>query len=61
MGEFRPSKPGERRGGRQKRTPNKATADIKLLCFRPLADEEHGGGPAISNGYLRTIRLRFQA
>ncbi len=26
------SKPGERRGGRQKGTPNKATADIKALA-----------------------------
>ena len=28
----RGSKPGERRGGRQKGTPNKATADIKALA-----------------------------
>lgn len=27
----RGSKPGERRGGRQKGTPNKATADVKAL------------------------------
>ncbi len=26
------SKPGERRGGRQKGTPNKATADVKALA-----------------------------
>ena len=29
---MRGSKPGERRGGRQKGTPNKVTADIKALC-----------------------------
>ena len=28
----RGSKPGERRGGRQKGTPNKATADIRALA-----------------------------
>jgi hypothetical protein len=31
MSGFRGSKPGERRGGRQKGTPNKATADLKAL------------------------------
>jgi len=33
----RGSKPGERRGGRQKGTPNKVTADIKALA------QNHGG------------------
>lgn len=34
MGEFRPSLPGERRGGRLKGVPNKATADIKALALQ---------------------------
>jgi hypothetical protein len=38
MGEFRPSKPGERRGGRQKGTQNKATADIKEMVLGALQD-----------------------
>lgn len=38
MGEFRPSVPGERRGGRQKGTPNKATADIKDMVLGALQD-----------------------
>lgn len=35
------SKPGERRGGRRKGTPNKATADIKVLAqqYTPAAIE----------------------
>lgn len=32
------SKPGERRGGRKKGTPNKVTADIKL-ALKDLADQ----------------------
>ena len=38
MGEFRPSKPGERRGGRQKGTQNKATTDIKEMVLGALQD-----------------------
>jgi hypothetical protein len=40
----RGSKPGERRGGRQKGTPNKATAEVKLLAqkYAPAAIEELG-------------------
>jgi hypothetical protein len=38
MGEFRPSLPGERRGGRQKGTPNKATNDIKAMILGALSD-----------------------
>lgn len=38
MGEFRPSLPGERRGGRSKGTPNKATADIKSMILGALSD-----------------------
>ena len=34
MGEFRPSVPGERRGGRQKGTPNKTTALLKDAILR---------------------------
>ncbi len=38
----RGSKPGERRGGRKKGTPNKATAEIKALCreYAPEAVEK---------------------
>src|SRR5262245_35185814 len=38
----RGSKPGERRGGRQKGTPNKATAEVKVLAqkYAPAAIEE---------------------
>lgn len=39
-GEFRPSLPGERRGGRQKGTPNKADATIKDMVIKAL----HGAG-----------------
>jgi hypothetical protein len=40
----RGSKPGERRGGRQKGTPNKATAEVKVLAqkYAPAAIEELG-------------------
>lgn len=37
-GEFRPSLPGERRGGRQKGTPNKADASIKNMVLTALSD-----------------------
>jgi hypothetical protein len=36
VGEFRPSVPGERRGGRQKGTPNKVDNDIKRMVLRAL-------------------------
>src|SRR5262245_22406447 len=40
----RGSKPGERRGGRQKGTPNKATAEVKVLAqkYAPAAIDELG-------------------
>ena len=40
----RGSKPGERRGGRQKGTPNKARAEVKVLAqkYAPAAIEELG-------------------
>ncbi len=38
MSGFRGSAPGERRGGRQKGTPNKATADIKEMVVGALQD-----------------------
>src|SRR5262245_29434827 len=40
----RGSKPGERRGGRQKGTPNRATAEVKVLAqkYAPAAIEELG-------------------
>jgi hypothetical protein len=34
----RGSKPGERRGGRQKGTPNKATADVKAVAQEYTAE-----------------------
>jgi len=36
-GGFRGSAPGERRGGRQKGTPNKATGDLKNMILGALA------------------------
>lgn len=36
MGEFRPSKPGERRGGRAKGAGNKVTTDIKQMVINAL-------------------------
>jgi hypothetical protein len=38
MSGFRGSKPGERRGGRQKGTPNKATADLKALLDKHVPE-----------------------
>jgi hypothetical protein len=35
---IRPSKPGERRGGRQVGTPNKITADLKAMILGALDD-----------------------
>ena len=40
---FRPSLPGERRGGRQKGTPNKSTALLKDAIL--LAAQKAGGDP----------------
>jgi hypothetical protein len=37
MGEFRPSKPGERRGGRKAGVPNKLTTDLKVEYLKWLA------------------------
>jgi len=42
MGEFRPSRPGERRGGRQKGTPNRTTALLKDAIL--IAAQKAGGG-----------------
>lgn len=39
------SKPGERRGGRQRGTPNKTTAEVKAAIER--AFEDIGGVPAL--------------
>lgn len=38
MGEFRPSRPGERRGGRAKGVPNKVDASIKEMVLGALSD-----------------------
>lgn len=51
MGEFRPSRPGERRGGRKKGTPNKHTTDLRkaiLMAAEAAGNEvrENGGTAA---------------
>ncbi len=50
MGEFRPSRPGERRGGRQKGTPNKTTALLKdaILKAAELAGNRVGEDGMVS-------------
>lgn len=50
MSGFRPSLPGERRGGRQKGTPNKSTALLKDAIL--LAAQEAGGEDGLT-GYLK--------
>lgn len=45
---FRPSRPGERRGGRKKGTPNKFSQALKESILQ-AADEAHPGGRV---GYL---------
>jgi hypothetical protein len=45
------SKPGERRGGRQKGTPNKVTRTLKEAILRAL---EEAGGEGGSVAYLRS-------
>lgn len=47
---FRPSLPGERRGGRQKGTPNKATALLKDAILTAATEAGGEGGMA---GYLK--------
>lgn len=49
MGEFRPSKPGERRGGRQKGTLNKTTLTLKEAILQ-AGEEAHPEG---LTGYLK--------
>lgn len=46
---FRPSLPGERRGGREKGTPNKTTAILKDAILKAAAE---AGGPEGMVGYL---------
>lgn len=48
---FRPSLPGERRGGREKGTPNKTTAILKDAILKAAAE---AGGPDGMVGYLTT-------
>jgi hypothetical protein len=50
-GEFRPSRPGERRGGRQKGTPNRTTQTLKDAILA-AADEAHPDGKV---GYLKWL------
>ena len=57
MGEFRPSKPGERRGGRKAGVPNKLTTDLKEAILR-AADEAMDGGKV---GYLKWLALNNSA
>ena len=47
---FRPSLPGERRGGREKGTPNKTTAILKDAILKAATE---AGGPDGMVGYLR--------
>jgi hypothetical protein len=49
VSEFRPSRPGERRGGRKKGTPNKTTTVLKEAIL--LAAEAAGGKDGLV-GYL---------
>lgn len=53
MGEFRPSLPGERRGGRAKGTPNKSTALLKDAILE-AAEDAHEGGMV---GYLKYLAM----
>lgn len=45
------SRPGERRGGRQKGTPNKGTAEAKAVCRRLVGDKE----------YIRKLAIRLNS
>ena len=51
----RGSKPGERRGGRQKGTPNKATAEIREIA------RQHGAAAVERLAYLMTRAESEQA
>ncbi len=53
---MRGSKPGERRGGRAKGTPNKATRELKEAILQAAVDvgeDENGAGGL--TGYLRRV------
>lgn len=50
------SKPGERRGGRVKGTPNRVTADIKTALLGAL--DSHEGGAV---GYFEWLRVNNSA
>ena len=53
---MRGSKPGERRGGRQKGTPNKTTATLKEAILRAaeaVGEDKKGRGGL--EGYLRSV------
>ena len=53
---MRGSKPGERRGGRQKGTPNKTTATLKEAILRAaeaVGEDKKGRGGL--EGYLRRV------
>jgi hypothetical protein len=52
MSEFRPSRPGERRGGRKKGTPNKTT---KLLKDALMEAADAAGGKEGLVGYLTNL------
>jgi hypothetical protein len=51
--EFRPSRPGERRGGRAKGTPNRTTQTLKDAILA-AADEAHPDGKV---GYLKWLAV----
>jgi hypothetical protein len=56
MGEFRPSRPGERRGGRQKGSVNKLTGDVKAMVLSAL---EMAGGDEYLLAQARTNPTAF--
>jgi hypothetical protein len=54
----RGSKPGERRGGRQKGTPNKTTAEIKALAFQHCPAAIRKFVKLMNHGETEDIQLR---
>ena len=57
MGEFRPSRPGERRGGRSKGTPNKTTALLKDAILRAA---ENAGNKVGSDGMVSYLTAQAE-
>ena len=57
LGVFRPSRPGERRGGRAKGTPNRTTQELRAAILA-AADEAHPDGTV---GYLKWLATNNSA